>query len=622
MGDAPERLPWGRWLLVGFVALGLVVGGWYFGFHQHSPPAPRPEEQAFPLPPYSKSTFLNTKSDARFVGVDGCKECHNSNYLSYLHTTHSRALSDLNPSAEPADGVFEHKASGRSYRIYRQGGQMRHEEILRTAEGKEVARVDLPVRYLIGSGNFCRSYLVEVDGFLHESPITWYTSKKNWDMSPGYDFPEHHSFERPIRLSCLACHAGRAESTGGAVNRLTIHEQAIGCESCHGPGSLHVEFHRSGKRLAEADDATIVNPAKLPRARLEAICAVCHLNGVASVLVCGRQVGDFRPGMPLTDYRVDYHFDAGNEQMTVVGHIEQLRRSACYQKSPDLSCITCHDPHAREKPRDVAAFYRQKCLSCHQTQSCSLPPAERLKKDAADNCMKCHMPRGDTDIPHIAFTHHRIGRHPARRAPETGALPQLQPIEEPGMLSDLDKQRSMGLAYLYLTGSADHPEWAEAYGSRARKLLEAVYNAKLRDAAVVTGLMQLCWNNREYERATALAEEALALRDVKPEEQASALNVLADAHMRKHDHAAAAALLERLVKLERRADEWRMLGDCYLELNLAPKALSAFQQALAIRPTRPDVHDGLARAYRRLGDAARAREHEEKSQWLLQHHQE
>ncbi len=207
--------------------------------------------------------------------------------------------------------------------------------------------MDVPIRYLIGSGHFCRSYLVEIDGFLHESPITWYTSKKKWDMSPGYDFPTHWGFERAVKTGCLACHAGRVEPVGDSLHRMTLHEKAIGCESCHGPGSKHEALHRAKKHVPGQEDLTIVQPSRLSRARLEAICTVCHLNGPASIPLRGRQDTDFRPGMPLTDYRIDYRFANGSEQMTVVGHIEQLRGSACYQKSERLTCLTCHDPHAK-----------------------------------------------------------------------------------------------------------------------------------------------------------------------------------------------------------------------------------------------------------------------------------
>src|SRR5262249_50511077 len=170
--------------------------------------------------PYAESRFLNTKPDVAYVGTSACAECHQANHKSYLLTTHSRAMNDIDPKAEPPDGAFDHRPSGRSYRVYRQGDQLRHEEILRSPEGKEIAHMDLPIRYLIGSGNFTRSYAVEVDGFLHESPITWYSSRQKWDMSPGYDGPQHAGFERPVGVACLACHAGRVEETAGAVHHL------------------------------------------------------------------------------------------------------------------------------------------------------------------------------------------------------------------------------------------------------------------------------------------------------------------------------------------------------------------------------------------------------------------
>src|SRR5262249_52384577 len=153
-----------------------------------------------------------------------CAECHRGKYASYSLTAHSRALTEVDPEAEPPDGSFDDGPSGRSYRVYRRDGQLRHEEVLRTAEGKEIARVALPVRYLTGSGHFSRTYLVEVDGFLHESPITWYASRKRWDMSPGYETSPHASFERQVTVGCLACHAGRVEPAGDAVNRMTFHE--------------------------------------------------------------------------------------------------------------------------------------------------------------------------------------------------------------------------------------------------------------------------------------------------------------------------------------------------------------------------------------------------------------
>jgi hypothetical protein len=439
-------------------------------------------------------------------------------------------------------------------------------------------------------------------------------------MSPGYDFPTHWSFERPVKVACLNCHVGRVEPTGETVHKMTIHEQAIGCERCHGPGSLHAEMHHAKKHVPGAEDLTIVNPGKLSRPLLEAVCAECHLNGPAVVALRGRGPTDFRPGRPLSDYRTDYRYDSGSEQMTVVGHIEQLRNSVCYQKS-DLTCITCHDPHARERPKDPVAMYRQKCLDCHSDKGCSLAETERRKKEPADNCSACHMPRGDTDIPHIAFTHHRIGKHGQRPAIDPQRVPELVPTGDVSHLSTIDRQRNLGLAYHFAAQSEERERNEIEFRRRALSLLETVHTSGLRDGAVATALAELHWK-LDGPRARRYADEALGANDLVPENRAMALKLLANSDFDDRDFQSAIRRLEETVRLRRFADDWRLLGICYLLDNQPRLALKAMEQALAIRPFRHDIHGGMFEIYRRLGDTRRAQEHLDKAQWLERNGQE
>ena len=122
---------------------------------------------------------------------------------------------------------------------------------------------------------------------------------------------------------------------------MTFHEKASGCESCHGPGSRHLELHTRRNLAPGERDLTIVNPGKLSRPLLESVCAACHLSTPAAAPVRGRGVADTWPGLPLSDFRVHYSFDRGRDQMTVVGHVEQLRQSAC-AAAPD--CAAPHGP--------------------------------------------------------------------------------------------------------------------------------------------------------------------------------------------------------------------------------------------------------------------------------------
>ncbi|HEX5272464.1 MAG TPA: tetratricopeptide repeat protein [Gemmataceae bacterium] len=621
MSDHPGRTRRVTWVLAAGAVAGVLLAAWLYRGR-----GPRPPADSFPLPAYSESPFLNTGPEAHYIGTAACAACHPAKHRSYLLTAHSRSLAEVDPSAEPPDGAFDHTLSNRSYRVYRRDGELRHEEVLRSADGQELTRVDVPVRYRIGSGHFARTYLLVIDGFLHESPITWFASRKRWDISPGYDLPKHWGFDRPILAACVVCHAGRAEATDGTLHRIRFDELAIGCESCHGPGSRHEALRRGPVPVPAGDDLTIVNPGKLPRPLAEAVCAACHLSGPATIALRGRPAGDYRPGRPLTDYRVDYRFAGGEESMTVAGHVAQMRQSLCYQKSADLTCLTCHDPHAAEKPKDSAEFYRQKCLTCHSAQGCSLDEAERRKKEPADNCLACHMPRGDTEVPHVAFTDHRIARRPADLRPgaaplpgdSSGPVPELVPFEDVPGLAPLDARRNLGLAY-YAAGNnplnvpSGH---AAAFQRRALDLLKGVGEAGLPDPETASALAGL-YSEKDRAAAVSYARKALGSADLPAEARVSCLLLLADAAMESRDFEEANRRLEEVVQRQRAASDWYLLGRSYLGQDQPSRAVPALQRALAIQPDSSAIHARLSEAYRRLGDFRRADEHREKARRLF-----
>lgn len=577
-----------------------------------------------PLPEITSTGFLNVDQKVGYVGPDKCGQCHVAEYESWLETMHSRALDDIDVEREPPDSEFTDEASGRSYRVYRRDGQLRHEESIQLPDGERMVLADHAMRYVIGSGAYSRSYLLEQDGFLTESPVTWYSQREKWDVSPGYDNdPDHPGFARPANYQCLACHVGRVEPRDGSLHRLMIHEQRIDCERCHGPGALHVARHSAANgTVPEGPDLTIVHPARLSREQKESVCFQCHLTNDADVDLRGRFVTDFQPGELLSDYRHGFTIDAPDKEMTVVGHGQQMQLSRCYQESETMTCTTCHNPHRPVEAAERAAYYRQKCLDCHAVDSCGLPEPTRLERQADDNCVTCHMPVTDTDIPHFAFTHHRVGIHSGASAAATEPVvsddvPPVVASDDESGLSALDRQRNRGLALLSISeGTAPKPHRL-AYHREAIRLLEDVAAQGVHDPAFDTALARILWR-RDLPRTIRLARRALEAEPRDPMLRRDAASVLAEAYLGSGNLAEARQTLRQLVEVRRAADDWMKLGFCELQLGEPQEAVRALKKAIEIEPHRADLHGFLAQTYQRLGYREQAQSHARRAQLLAE----
>jgi photosynthetic reaction center cytochrome c subunit len=294
--------------------------------------------------------------------------------------------------------------------------------------------VDYRIEYVIGSGTHASGYLTNIEGHLFQSPVAFYSSRKAYDLAPGYEDLRNPDFTRPVTEECLLCHSGSALFVAGTQNRYRepiFSAEAISCERCHGPVERHLADPRAG---------TIVNPAKLEAAARDSVCEQCHLFGVSRVLNPGKIFSDFVPGQKLEDTFTVYHDavppGASAGAFKVISHVEQLALSACARNSGGrLWCGTCHDPH--NKPVEAVPYYRARCLSCHTAKLAEPHPAQD------SDCLSCHMPRRNAkDGGHSAFTDHRIQRRPASEQdlpPGTGIAAWREPP------ADLER-RNLGIA--------------------------------------------------------------------------------------------------------------------------------------------------------------------------------
>jgi Flp pilus assembly protein TadD len=503
-------------------------------------------------------------------------------------------------------------AEGFQYEVLRTGDRLVHRETRRDAQGKVISTREAAIRYVLGSGTRGRSYLLEEDGRLFQSPVAWYTQSRRWDLSPGYD-KKHYHFERPVKVECLFCHCNRVEPVPYTLNRYEkplFHGHAIGCERCHGPGEIHVREQEAGQGGGDPD-TSIVNPRKLAPVLRDAVCEQCHLHGVERVPRRGREMFDYRPGLPLHDFlTVFVRRPEAAPEYRAVSQVEQMVVSQCFLKSNGrLGCISCHDPHALPAPADKAAYYQGRCLQCHggPGPGCSLPEAVRRAKNEND-CAACHMPRfGSADVAHTAVTDHRVLARPDKPRPPADAAGSLLPWQVPlihfherYLPAGESVKRELGIVLAHVSA-------AEKQGGPLQQALPRLQESLLgwpQDVPVLKA------------KGTALARQGRAAEALKTFEELLAL-------VPRHEEALtwAGSLAEQRGPPERAEAYWRRavevnpyLADYHLGLARVLARRRQWEQAAQeastasrIDPTRLDARRLLLFCYLRLGKREQAR---------------
>jgi tetratricopeptide (TPR) repeat protein len=445
------------------------------------------------------------------VGSEACSRCHAEIYRTYSATSMSRSSGKAGKAAsrESFDHAsFTDPALGAEYRV----------SPALTGYRLEFSRSDSEIRgqrnldWFVGSGRVAHSYIFAIDGFLFQSPVSYYAQGARWDLSPGYQQHSYIHLTRAVGTGCLQCHASRLQPVAGTQNGFSpppFLEGGISCERCHGAGQNHVAAMTSGNRKAVYD---IVNPAKLEPARRDSICAQCHLTGAARI-ARHRAAGDiYQPGKLLSDYAAYFIWSGGDSPiMGANSHFEKLQQSSCKKVSGDrLWCGSCHDPHSEPAEADRAEYYRARCQKCHEPQACKENPQTR--RAAQNNCIGCHMPKGQVrDTEHAVFTDHTIPRRERRGIISAGTERLLAsfwktPVDE----------RDLSLAYAAVAGADS------GMRQRAFVLLQKAAARNPEDVLALIQLAQLYDQSGAEPSAMTLSERILRL---DPAQVAVAVNL-------------------------------------------------------------------------------------------------
>jgi tetratricopeptide (TPR) repeat protein len=516
------------------------------------------------------SEYMNTQSGIKYVGDAACTRCHADIAATYRKHPMGRSLAPIAEVVLPGattsidEGRFE--ASGLEYAVSREGSRLIHQETRHDSSGRAISTIAADVAYAIGSGRQACSFLIERDGFLFESPITWYAQDRHWGLSPGYE-KRVSRFERPILAECLFCHANRVERVTSAVNRYQtpiFKGHAIGCERCHGPGELHIRQ----PKVVDGRDITIVNPADLPPTRRDAICEQCHLIGPKRIARVDKRSEDFRPGLEFYRFWSVFVPKSTAGANKFASQAEQMHDSQCYRASNGgLGCISCHDPHVMPAPEIRVAYFRERCLECHGDRGCSLPERARLERQPANDCVGCHMPRSSSsNNVHVATTNHRI--------PRRSSLEAVEPVS-----SERGESRDPPLVHFH-RDFLDAQDRAQTERDRGMALVRGGGESALREALP---LLQAAAAARpdDLSAVESLGEVLGRLR--RPEEGLAAYKTVLGREPTRQ------TALEGAAHLASRAGRYN-------------ESIESWKRAIAINPWRSDFHADMALAAIQIRD--------------------
>ncbi len=385
--------------------------------------------------------YKNHHDSAKYVGMNTCRLCHQDIYNSFIKTGMGKSFdvaTQQKSSGNFKNAMIYDKINDFYYKALWKHDSLRFLEY--RLSGKDTIHKRLEtVDYIIGSGQHTNSHIQSLNGYLTQMPMTFYTQKQKWDLPPGFENGHNTRFSRKIGLECMSCHNSYPQFVLGSENKYTKVETGIGCERCHGPGSIHVSERSTGSKIDTSTyiDYSIVNPSKLSIDKQFDICQRCHLQG-NTILKDDKSFYDFKPGMALNNFMTVFlpKYKNADDQFIMASHADRLKQSKCFIKSKELvatknsggnalkpykdalTCITCHNPHLSVKETNKEVF-NDACRNCHVSEienqkskiASTIILCSAIKKTdfKTSNCVSCHMPSsGSIDIPHVSVHDHYI----------------------------------------------------------------------------------------------------------------------------------------------------------------------------------------------------------------------
>lgn len=316
-------------------------------------------------------------SAAHYVGSQACEKCHESIYQRWKKTPMANVVRD--PRSDPhaflpditTNTIAPFKADSVAF-VYGSIWKQRYF----TRVGNNL--FPLPVQWDVGNRKWL-PYHVPVKG------ADWWAS-----------FYPADNMHRPTGQTCDGCH-----SVGYDIHSHKPAEWNVGCERCHGPGSLHITHPTRGN---------VINPAHLDSMAENDVCIQCHSQGRPRKVPIEGQYYDwpvgYQVGLRLQDswdlekctlgQTSFYYFpDCTAHKNRMQGN--DFVQSVMYRHQ--ITCASCHDVHGTNNYAQLIKPANEICLDCHGPMSPNGPHTATIEDhthhkagSAGSQCVSCHMP--------------------------------------------------------------------------------------------------------------------------------------------------------------------------------------------------------------------------------------
>ena len=348
--------------------------------------------------------------DAAFVGSIECRQCHETQFEGWLKSDHRNAMQPADSKNVLGDfndvNVVFH---GIESRLYRDDGGYKIDTV--DANGKPAT---FDIAYTFGHYPL-QQYLVDIGrGHLQALNIAWdsrgsnqggqrwYHLQRDEAIEPSHPFFWTNHFQN-ANSRCIECHATNVSknyATETSSYATDWSEAGVGCETCHGPASRHLELARNNALSEQntgfdrplptrigwtyAENESIARPTGAADRSFLDTCGGCHSRraSLGDVEAQANLHDQYRlallePGLYFADGRID-------DEVFVLGSFLQ---SKMYARG--VTCGNCHEPHSGELLAEGNAL----CAQCHKPDVFDRSEHHRHPDGSSGaQCIACHMP--------------------------------------------------------------------------------------------------------------------------------------------------------------------------------------------------------------------------------------